>query len=1000
MSKTLTYLLCILSVPVFSQVYNVTPFTSEEGLVQSQVWTLLQDHNGFLWVGTHGGIGKYDGRQFVNYTLEDSLTSDFITCLYQDAELNIWIGTQKGIACYDGHKFFTPGKDTSGIDVYVYDIEEGPDGNIWVGTREGLMVWDWEKWTFNPFSWQETEDIPDVEVISPDLEGGMWLGTNGGLFQYEQGQIYPRTLPNMPQGIYVMSLLEDQQNQLWVGTDLGLYVWNWENGNLIHFNSFQGHLPDNTIYALTEDAFGQIWVGTGDGGVIYNQGVIISKGWGREDQEGIVRAFLSDEEGNMWVGTDGRGLQKVIQGVFTEFDRQSGLQSNISKSFLEDNEGNIWISSYDKGIDIYENGKISDHIGPGQGLTTNGFYYSLKDSEGIIWLASRTAGLFRYDGEFKAYNKVNGLASSVVYCISEVNPGEIWVGTDKGVSIIKNGKISKRLDESSGFPNNTIYAIRKDNNGNIWLGTPTGVHRMKEEKVLTFPPGEGISNPVFSILEDTRGRLWFATSNGLYFYDSGRFLFVRISGARGAHNVVSLALESDSLLWIGTENGAYRLDLSNFRPDRSFQFEHYTLKDGLPSMECNANALFTDSQGNVWIGTTGGTALHPSGIIPQRATQKPRIQLTGVRLGSEDTRWEELQYAVEPFSNIPRKLALPHSSNRLSFEWVGISLKSPKQVEYKYRLEGLGEDWSRSTRDNETSYSYLPSGKYTFQVVAKSEAERWDYSQPATFEFEIMAAFYEKAWFWLLVGTFLGIVGWLVYRNIAKERERKAEEIRIKDQAEKLQLEHQALYAMMNPHFTFNALQSIQYFVHTSDKISANKFLSSFAKLIRKNLESTKSEFISLEEEVDRLRLYLSLEQMRFPEKFTYDVSVDSELDSQSIQIPPMIFQPFVENSIKHGIMPKGKDGNIQVHISPHGEEYLRVEIRDNGIGVEASKIKKANRPSEHVSKGMQITQDRLALFARMTGKKHSLEIREIRDNGHVEGTLVELIVPLEMGEM
>jgi len=223
------------------------------------------------------------------------------------------------------------------------------------------------------------------------------------------------------------------------------------------------------------------------------------------------------------------------------------------------------------------------------------------------------------------------------------------------------------------------------------------------------------------------------------------------------------------------------------------------------------------------------------------------------------------------------------------------------------------------------------------------------------------------------------------------------EETRIRNTAEKLQLEHQALYAMMNPHFTFNALQSIQYFIHRQDKKAANKFLSSFAKLVRKNLESTKSDFISLNEELDRLKLYLSLEKMRFPEKFDYSVSSDPDIVLSDIQIPPMILQPFVENSIKHGIMPLDADGMIEVDLHKQDEDYLSITIKDNGIGIEASKKAHANRPNDHVSKGMQITLDRLALFARMTDKNYALDIKEIKnEKGEVKGTLVEMILPIK----
>jgi LytS/YehU family sensor histidine kinase len=203
---------------------------------------------------------------------------------------------------------------------------------------------------------------------------------------------------------------------------------------------------------------------------------------------------------------------------------------------------------------------------------------------------------------------------------------------------------------------------------------------------------------------------------------------------------------------------------------------------------------------------------------------------------------------------------------------------------------------------------------------------------------------------------------------------------------------------MMNPHFTFNALQSIQYFIHTQDKVAATKFLSQFAKLVRMNLDSSKTEFISLNEEMERLKLYLSLEKMRFQEKFDYDIRIAAGIDKSETQIPPMILQPFVENSIKHGIMPLGEKGEIFVSVELLESDTLKVTIQDNGIGIEASKKLKENRVSDHVSKGMQITQDRLSLFSKTSGKEYKVEIKEIKgEDEKVIGTAVVILLPTHL---
>ncbi|MEL7339546.1 MAG: histidine kinase, partial [Bacteroidota bacterium] len=338
---------------------------------------------------------------------------------------------------------------------------------------------------------------------------------------------------------------------------------------------------------------------------------------------------------------------------------------------------------------------------------------------------------------------------------------------------------------------------------------------------------------------------------------------------------------------------------------------------------------------------------------------------------------------------------LDYTDNQLDFSFIGISLKSPQQVEYKYRLRG--NDWSRSTRQTTVAITNLSPGTYTFEVTAKKEGESWDFDNFDSYTFTIASPFYASWWFITLVILAVLAIAYYIYAVYANRRRQQREEQRIRNQAEKLALEHQALYAMMNPHFTFNALQSIQFFIHRQDKKAANKFLSSFAKLVRKNLESTQSDTITLGEEVERLKLYLSLEKMRFPEKFDYVVKVEPGLDLSDTEIPPMLLQPFVENSIKHGIMSLETDGLIEVKIESHGEDHLRVRIEDNGIGIVESKKRQANRPKDHVSKGMQITMDRLALFARMSGKEYSLDIDEIKgDQEQVEGTRVDMILPLK----
>jgi LytS/YehU family sensor histidine kinase len=208
-------------------------------------------------------------------------------------------------------------------------------------------------------------------------------------------------------------------------------------------------------------------------------------------------------------------------------------------------------------------------------------------------------------------------------------------------------------------------------------------------------------------------------------------------------------------------------------------------------------------------------------------------------------------------------------------------------------------------------------------------------------------------------------------------------------------LEQQSLNSSMNRHFIFNALNAIQFYINKEEKRAANKYLTSFAKLIRKNLDSTADIWVSLHDELERLELYLGLEQMRFSDRFDYRIVIAEGLDTESLKVPAMTLQPYLENSIWHGILPKEQPGTVEVNIEiEHGR--LKIAIQDDGIGIENSLKKKMGGMKDHESKGLQITDDRIQLFSKITGLH--FEIRgpyQLEENGLVLGTRTEIFIPI-----
>lgn len=862
---------------------------------------MLEDAQGYLWFGTHRGLSRFDGKNFLNYEVGDKpeqLSGSFVSGLASASDGSLWIATEKGIDKFDGRIFHRANPATAPENVRNALLKENP-----------------------------TQAFIDQRTIAQQVA----------------------------REVQIHCAAYDKEGHLWLGTENGAY-----------------HLTPDFLWGKTKPVIGY-----------------------------SVRSCLCDHEGNMWFGTEGSGVCKVSEGVFQSYTVTDGLASNIAKSFIEDAQGNVWIASSDKGVSRPE-GETFRTLTDRDGLGGNDICYSFRDGRGNFWFCSYSSGITRLNprnprGDHYTYTPFDELPSSSVYCGAALPNGEIWVGTSAGIGIIGGKKPDTLL------PSQPIYCITPLSESEVWIGTPDGVFIWKNGEIVPQPNLR--YRNVLTILPYNDSHLWIATASGLQLFDRKTRLNRQIQLEEGnvaANTIVSLVADSHQNLWIGTENGIYRLWIPSVWERKQPVTEHFSAAEGVPSKECNANAAYCDSRGNIWFGTIEGAVKYASqgvahGEKPIFAPDTlPIVHITEVRLSMQPTDWEAMGYALNTLSHLPQQLLLSYSDNRLGFSFIGISYRNTEDIVYRYKLEGIDADWSPPTKDTRTAYSHLPPGKYTFWVQAAHQGQAW--SNPQSFSFQIKPPFWRTWWFIGLMVLVVALVGWLIYAEINNRIEQRRREQQMQFQAEKVQLEHQALYAMMNPHFTFNALQSIQYFIHRQDKIAANKFLASFAKLMRKNLDSLNQEFISLAEEIERLNLYLSLEKMRFQDKFTYTIEVDDSLNTNEIQVPPMIFQPYVENSIKHGIMPlEEREGSIVVRIEPADDDHLRVTLTDNGIGITASKARRENRPSDHVSRGMKITQDRLALFANLTGKKHSLDIRELfAPDGVSAGTQVEMILPLK----
>lgn len=988
---------------LFSQEYNVSQYSIGEGLSQSQVRAIFQDKRGFIWLGTHRGVSRFDGKNFTDFQPENGLAGRFVTAITGDKQGNIWFGTESGLSRFDGVHFQNFTKENGLTSYSITSLLYDDKGILWMGTKNGMLF----QYHDNAIFPIESSLKSEINALIQGKDGRIWIGTSLGLMYYQDGEV--QQISEF-QNTEIRAILLDKE-RLWLGTNKGIMRYEEKRGKVI----FSQNIPDNNIFCLVRDKDATIWAGTrigmvrlvsnvqvaaGDTVLVTQTATFTAKNWSLRN---TVQAAAIDTEGNLWVGTEGKGVYKIRKGIFTTVGIAEGLNSEIAKSFLEDDNGNIWISTTDNGINQFAPTQPKpyhvSYLNKQNGFPCNDICSSFRDKEGNFWFASYTNGLTQYDGKnYKTYTIQNGLGSNKAYCVKEDANGRIWVGTEHGISIIDGDKF-QYLTNKDGLISNAIYTILHDKKGSVWMGTGEGISvLMKDGSIRNYSTKDSLGdNLVLSLKEDSKGNIWAATSHGLSVWNGKKWQNILLPASIAANDIVALVFEqNDNYVWLGTNNGIFRLEVGDFLQNGKYALAHFTTADGLPSLECNGNAAYRDKKGNIWLGTIAGAVCYSPFNQQIEAQAPPLVYITGVKLFFKDIYQSKLTIGeINLETGLPKSLSLPYNQNHITFDFIGICHSRPSSVRYKIRLKGFEENWQPITEETKFTYSNLPSGTYTFLVKATNDMGKWVDAAP--FTFIIQKPFWATWWFILLMLTMISAIGYAIYFAFQERANQQREQAQIQTKADSLQLEQQALYAMMNPHFTFNALQSIQYFIMVQDKMSATKFLTQFAKLVRMNLDSSKSEFISLNDEIERLKLYLSLEKMRFQDKFDYFLEVQEEIDKSETLIPPMILQPFVENSLKHGIMPLEGNGQIIVNIKEEDENTLLVSIRDNGIGISASKKMKADRPNDHVSQGMTITQDRLKLFSKTTGKAYTIDFEEIqKEDGTIGGTLVTIRLPMK----
>ncbi len=479
---------------------------------------------------------------------------------------------------------------------------------------------------------------------------------------------------------------------------------------------------------------------------------------------------------------------------------------------------------------------------------------------------------------------------------------------------------------------------------------------------------------VKSLAVDKNNILWVATDrHGIFGFRNDSIYLIPDSKHLIAND---LFFDKKGFLWAGTDSGIrqYKIDPDNYNEQELVRT--YNTNDGILSNEINT--IFVNEQ-YVYAGTSKGLSkIDKTGKYGDDSP--PILRIQSIRVNRES-------------KGVTNKYVLSHEENSIEIDFVALSYKSLGAIDYRYQLEGIDQEW-QETNNTTIRYPSLPAGKYTFHLEAKDIENRVSELQ-RSIVFEISKPLWERAWFRLLTLLLIAGVVWLIYKsriNVVKRDE--AEKTRIAtDMAE---LELKALQAQMNPHFVFNALTSIRFYIQNNQPDEAGDYLARFAKLMRLFLESSKNNMATLEDEIRLISLYVEMEQLRFEKQFDFELTTGKDLNVYTMKIPTLLLQLFVEDSINHGLFHKDEKGLLKIDFQLERDEVIVCTIEDDGIGREASATLAKRSIKGHKSRGMQIVGERLEVLKQKGGLAVQIEIIDLGEgNRGNAGTRVVLRIPL-----
>jgi ligand-binding sensor domain-containing protein len=1012
--------------------YSFRHITQADGLLHNEVLSIAQDSKGFIWTATANGLQRFDGSRFTHYPEMLSNPVGGRTSganIYADKKNNLlWINNGATLEKMElGKNIFTVydrkklEQDSSAALSSYLDV----NNKRWFLGHNVVYYYDSVTktnagYTFNILP----QNTHQSSSLTTDVTGNnTWVANMSHLLlfdkkskrvfsQYFNPNHHPLLQPlfdGSPEKAPRYTMIDSRQN-IWV-TTWGDLLYKYDNGtkkvsrySLSAIKTKEdGKLSGATplINCMLEDDNHTIWAGTENAGLLrYNpEKDNFDYCIAREKNSESIRydykifSLFQDKEQNIWVATDkGISIFNPYRQYFKSIRHQENNSLSIGKSeiisFVQTADGDMYIGTWGGGITVYDNKFQFKKTILFDKITKKNFVWSLLQADDkTLWIGCQHGYLIKYNtfsGTAQTLKPAE-MDSSTIRCMEKDKEGNIWFGLHNGKIVKWDKGQDKFLPYGTGPQDglkttSAINSIFIDRAQHCWVSTEAGFKQFDLEKRIytnTWLPDKNNAKSISSLTcqgveeYDDSTLLVGTIHGGLNFFHKKTNTFSHLGTPDGLPSNTIYAIKKDAAgyVWFTTDYGVYK-----FKPADK-KIIPYNINPGLINSSLLSNKFYSLQDGQ-WLTFSLTEAISFFPDKPEYPdNQQPTIEIAGFRLFDKAVRIDSQLYENKP-------VRLSYKENFFTIEFAALIFSGHQQTNYYYRLNGIDKDWVNGGTKRFANYTDLQPGEYIFNVKAENGINSGGIT---SFKIIIAPPFWKTWWFISLCILLAVVIAYgLLRRRIKNIRHGAMMKQKVAE------TEMMALRSQMNPHFIFNCLNSIDNLIQTDQKEKATDYLAKFARLIRAILENSKTNTIPCWKDLEALKLYLQMEELRWDKKITCNISIAGEIQNGDYKVPPMVIQPFVENAIHHGLLNKvapDKKLTIDVKLENNNIKYT---ITDNGVGrAKAEEYKKMNRSSGN-SLGIQITKDRIGLFNQDVNG--SVKITD-RYNKHQEpdGTIVEV---------